>query len=609
MNIKKTFFYVIFLIWAGFWFSVSAQEEGSIEISDPTKVSNTNASLSVSSAAANPNIMLARSSVDYMVTPGDVYTLAYSAGATSVSYTITVDTSYRIRISNMGIVNGAGKTFPQLRREIENIVTNNYPLSGVQLVLTQPSVFMVSVKGEVNTTTERSAWALNRLSWLVDGSLTKYASIRDISVKSSNGQTKVYDLFRAQRLGDMSQDPYLRPGDIVTFNRIKRIVNINGEIERPDRYQLMDGENLHELIGSYANGFTPIADKTRVRLTRYVGSAEISGDITYLSKEDLAGNYVLQDMDVIFVPAISNLRPAVYVNRIERTITITGEVRRPGTYELMPDENLRDMIEVYADGFMATADPSRMEMVRLVNGEYIAGDKLFLTEKDVNNNFSLEHYDMIYVPSITQLKPVMFVEGAVKEIIDETKRDRDVETSNTLVSSNRIVIQFSMGDTYASIVRSNSKWFTAISDTLNAYIIRKDQRIPINLNPMLYDATYRDEVLINENDVLVIPFRQYFVTVSGAVTNPGRYPYIPDRDWEYYIALAGGFLPGRNSFDSVIITDLTGKRLQKTSAITPETIISARTNHALYFFNQYAPVVTTALSVITTFISIILLTR
>jgi len=471
------------------------------------------------------NIMLARSSADYRVTPGDVYTLAYAIGANPFTYTIAVDTSYRIRVANLGIVNGAGKTFMQLKSEVEAVVANNYPLSGVQLVLTQPAIFKVHVKGEVATAGEVPAWGLSRLSSLVgkntetdkatdkaiepsDDALTFFTSLRDVSIRSSNGQTKVYDLFKARRLGDLSQDPYLRPGDEITFNRIKRLVTVTGEVERPGTYQLLDGENINELIEFYGSGFTPVADKTR------------------------------------------------------------------------------------------------LEMVRLINSEDVAGDKIFLSEKDLASNYVLENYDEVIVPVITQLQPVMFVEGAVNDI-----RNLATSAATDLVSSNRLVVQFNKGETYASLIRKNIRWFTAVSDTQNAYIIRKDVHIPINLNPMLYDASYRGEVFVYEDDVLIIPFRQYFITVAGAVASPGRYPYIPDRDWEYYIALAGGFIMERNTFQAVTITDLSGKRLKKTDAITPETIITARTNHGLYYFNQFAPVVTTVLSIVTTFISVILLTR
>jgi protein involved in polysaccharide export with SLBB domain len=591
-----------------FGFPLPAQEE---EVVTTQQTSNTGADLSASSVDASRNIMLARSNTDYMVTPGDVYTLAYSAGSNPVSYTITVDTSYRIRVSNLGIVNGAGKTFPQLRREVENIVANNYPLSGVQLVLTQPAIFSVYVKGEVYTSGEVAAWGLSRLSSLAGGNLTGYASIRDISIRSAGGQARVYDLFKAQRLGDLSQDPYLRPGDIVTFNRIDRVVTINGAVERPGRYQILKGENLKNLIEVYGNGFTPLVDKTRITLTRYVGSTELSGDITYLTEQDLTGDYNLQHLDVISAPAITASRPAVYITRVERRITINGAVRRPGTYDLLPNENILELIEAYGDGFTPLADPTRIELVRLVDSTDIAGDRIFLTESDLVNNYVLEHFDVVTVPSIIQLRPVMFVEGAVASVqqaLDDLGQSTTTAAQD-LTSSNRLVIQFVKGETYASLVRRNINWFTAVSDTQNAYILRNNERIPINLNPMLYDVSFRNDVLVLENDVLIIPFRQYFVTVAGAVASPGRYPYIPDRDWEYYIALAGGFIMERNIRQTVTITDLNGKRMKKTDAITPETVITASTNHGLYYFNQFAPVVTTILSIFTTIFTVILATR
>jgi len=488
---KSKYIIFILLIFICGGFSVLAQDAGRSFSQQTNDVSYTELGQSV---------MLARSSSEYRVTPGDVYTLAYAAGTNMITYIIAVDSSYRIRVANLGIVNGAGKTFMQLKNEVEAVVANNYPLSGVQLVLTQPAVFKVYVKGEVISAGEIPAWGLSRLSSLTGsdgGSInvrTSFTSVRDISIRSSNGQTKVYDLFKSQRLGDISQDPYLRPGDEITFNRVKRSVTIAGEVERPGTYQLLDEENINELIEVYGNGFTPVADKTR------------------------------------------------------------------------------------------------LEIVRLINSADVAGDKIFLTPGDLEKNYVLENYDRITVPGNAQLQPVIFVEGAVN--------------AQNFTPSSRLVVPFNKGDTYASVVRKNSGWFTSVSDTQNAYVLRKNQQISMNLNPMLYDASYRDEVFVEENDVLVIPFRQYFVTVAGAVVIPGRYPYIPDRGWEYYIALAGGFIMGRNAAQSVTITDLGGKRMKKTDAITPETIITADTNHGLYYFNQYAPVVTTILSIVSTFLAV-----
>jgi protein involved in polysaccharide export with SLBB domain len=445
--------------------------------------------------------MLALSSPDYRVTAGDVYTLAYAAGGTPVSYVITVDSTYRIRVSNLGVINASGKTFQQLKTEAEAIVSNNYPLSGVQLVLTQPAMFKVRLVGEVLATQELNTWALARLSSLLEENLTGYASLRDVSVTSLNGQTKTYDVFKARRFGDTSQDPYVRPEDVIR------------------------------------------------------------------------------------------------VNRVERAVTIGGAVERPGTYQLLQDEDISDLISYYASGFSPLADPSRIELTRFLDTPTESGDKYYLNSSDIDAGFALHHLDSVFVPQITDLIPVIFVEGAIRAA------ELGVEEESPNVS-NRITVRFNMGENYASLVQRNMTWFSAVSDTQNAYILREGERILINLNPMLYDSRYHSQYFVQANDVLVIPFRQYFVTVSGAVAVPGRYPYIPDRGWDYYVALAGGFVPDRNSREQVDIIDIAGNRLTKSDAITPETVITAKTNAALYYFNKYAPVITTILSIITTTITL-----
>ncbi|MDR1248578.1 MAG: SLBB domain-containing protein, partial [Treponema sp.] len=422
-----------------------------------------------------------------------------------VTFRIIVDSTYRIQIANLGIINAAGKTYRQFKAEAETIVSNNYPLSGVQLVLTQPGHFRVYLTGEVDVATTRNAWALARLSSLLGSALTAYSSTRDITITSSSGESKTYDLFKAQRDGNMSQDPYLRPEDTVRVNRIDRVVTIEGAVERPGAYQLLPGEHLRELVTRYASNFTP------------------------------------------------------------------------------------------------TADPSRMELVRYLEVESDSGDKLYLSRRNVEEDYPLRHLDVVTVPSSMDLTPVMFVEGAV--------RGSDALEKAESNAANRLTVRFNQGENYASLVQRNQAWFTAISDTRNAYIVREEERIALNINPMLYDSSYRSQYFVERNDILIVPFRQYFVTVAGAVALPGQYPYIPDRSWDYYVALAGGFVRERNSGEAVVIKDIGGKTMQKTDPIMPETTITARTNAGLYYFNQYAPVVTTLLSIATTFISIMLLTR
>lgn len=151
------------------------------------------------------------SNADYMVTAGDVYSLTYAANGTAVSYTIAVDSTYRIRVSNLAVLDVSGKSYLTVKKQVEEIVQKNYPLSGVQFVLLNPATYKIVIKGEVTQTTERSVWALTRLSSVVSGITTPYSSVRDVTITSVNGKKRVYDLFKARREGDLSQNPYLRP--------------------------------------------------------------------------------------------------------------------------------------------------------------------------------------------------------------------------------------------------------------------------------------------------------------------------------------------------------------------------------------------------------------
>ncbi len=453
--------------------------------------------LNLASAA---NVQLAMSNPDYMVTAGDIYALAYAAGSTAIRYTILVDSTYKIRVSNLGIVDATGKSFLEVKKQVEDIVSKNYPMSGVQFSLTTPSSFRVVIKGEVKETAEKSAWALTRLSDVLTDCFTNYSSIRNITVTSSNGKIKTYDLFKAQRDGNMKEDPYLRPGDVISVKKATRIVSLRGDVLRSGTYQLVDGENIKDLFEYYGNGLPVYADDSRVQITRY------------------------------------------------------------------DDESDKDGRKFYID---------------------YSKDKAF----------ELCNLDDVYVPSYRSLKPVMFMEGAIGS---EEGVELDASTKRT--------IQFEKGTKYDDIIKRYGSYFTATSDISNAYIIRDAEIIPIDLSKILYDASYTSNLLIEPYDTLRIPFKQYFVSVAGSVVAPGRYPYIPDRTWEYYIGLAGGFIKTQNNKDSIKIVDINGNQLTKSDIITPETTITAETNSGLYFFNLYAPVVTTVLTLISTTLSILAVT-
>lgn len=106
---------------------------------------------------------IAMSSSDYLVTAGDIYELGYLVGTVPVKYTIFVDSSYTIRVSNLAKIKAYGKTFVQLKEEIESIVTRNYPMGGAQLVILQPASFKIHLQGEVLHSVEKKSLGFNKI--------------------------------------------------------------------------------------------------------------------------------------------------------------------------------------------------------------------------------------------------------------------------------------------------------------------------------------------------------------------------------------------------------------------------------------------------------------
>lgn len=463
----------------------TATQTSTVSVRDWTKGVSGTFTLSAQTAMATPG---------YPVTPGDIYSLGMVVEGTLVTYSLVVDNTYKLKVLNLAVVDATGKTYTELKTQVETILGKNYPMLGTVFYLGTPGLFKVLVKGEVTQTMELNAWGLSRLSQTISTVLTDYSSIRDVTVTSANGKSNSYDIFRAIRYGDLSQDPYLKPGDSITIARSKRTVTISGTVERPGVYQLLDGENLKDLVKVYGSGLTKLADTDRIDLVRYL------------------------------------------------------------------------------------------------DGSSKPGNKIALAAKDIDANYELKDFDTVTIGTTTDLQPTMFIEGAI-----------GVTAGSSTQTSVRKSVQFNQGENYGTFIRTNKSLFSAISDTSTAYIVRGDKNIPIDITPLLYDVNAMSEYNVESNDFLIVPFKQYFVTVKGAVTSAGRFPFIPGRTADYYVNLAGGINPELNTLGTMGITDVSGKKLKKTDQIPPESTIYVYKNSWLYYFDLYSPVILTTCSIITTY--------
>ncbi|MGH4037119.1 MAG: SLBB domain-containing protein [Sphaerochaeta sp.] len=427
---------------------------------------------SIADIDISTQVIRAMSNSEYPVTPGDIFSLSYKASNELITFNVQVDGNYNLDIPGFDAINVKGFNFFQLKTAVVDLIEQYYPFSTARLYLTSTGNFTVTVKGEVESTTEIPCWGLSRLSD-VTGIATKYASSRAIKIVSKDGISHTYDLYAALKEGDLTQNPLLKSGDVVIIPKASRIVTISGEVYRPGTYQLLNGENLNDLIVDYAGGLLTSADKSKLTVSRY------------------------------------NNETGIY-------------------------------------------DQKKVQ---------------FDSDTEILNQ------DVVMVESVRKIYDSITVEGAIS-----SAANTNTNTTATILgaASGKLLYYFVPGEKLSLAVESISSRFTSSSDLKNSYIKRDGKRIDVDLLKLLSGDLSQD-MSIMASDELVIPFDQKFVNVQGAVTKASSYAYTPDKTVNYYISLAGG--ETQYATGTIKLYDKNGNKLDNDSIVPSEsTIVVVKSN-------------------------------
>ncbi len=452
-------------------------------------------------------LLLAMSNPEYPVMPGDVYKLNYLSSHQLVSMEVIVSSDFIINLAIFGKINAKNMTFNKIKSIVEEKVEQAYPGSTPSLILISVGSFQVYITGEVKQSVNITAWGLTLLSEVVGQHLTPYSSNRDIEVLPEQGRGRQYDLFKAKRFGMKEEDPYLKPGDTIIISKRDRAVSISGQVRRPSQYQLLPGEGLQELIQYYGDAFTELADKSRIKIDRFITGSEKPAETMYL---DLSKGY--------------------------------------------------------------------------------------------DDEFLLKDLDVVVVPTKIDKLPIVYFEGALGKQF-ETEGGQVVDTAN------KVTYRFKEGETLYSALFALRGSISPVAALANSFIIRlgHTELIPVNIEKLLYNYNPIDDIELKPYDSIIIPFKQFFVSVSGAVISPGRYPYVPNRTYEYYVSLAGGIDPDKNTNNKVIIKDMEEILRTTEAVIQPEDKIYVPANSFFHNFNKYFPLITTGLTLGISIMNIFLL--
>lgn len=110
-------------------------------------------------------------------------------------------------------------------------------------------------------------------------------------------------------------------------------VNIVGEVSIPGTYRIPAINSVYNAINA-AEGITPIGSVRNIEVRRSGKTIKKFDLYDFLMNGNVERDFFLQDGDFIYVPAASKI------------VAIDGSIRRPKQYELLPNENLPELVNI-----------------------------------------------------------------------------------------------------------------------------------------------------------------------------------------------------------------------------------------------------------------------
>ncbi len=341
---------------------------------------------------------LAMSHPDYPVTPGDILRIEYVEASKTVTILSQVNSGYSIMLNTFGEVNAKDKSYEEVKDAVVAAIENYLPFSNPAVSLVKAGSFFVTVTGEVDSTVHVASWGLSRLSSTIPYA-SDYASTRRVSVTSLDGTVAHYDLYLALREGVLDQDPLLKRGDVVRYNRSEDVVMITGEVARPGVYQISEGTSVEEAIREYAHGALPTSRSTGYSLRRYQDGVV---SVSHINADE-AGSLILRDYDTVYVTPVSPSSRAVTIEgavRVGEAATDTGSIQSSGRlyYQFYPGETVSQMVRNLSDRFSAVSDLENMYVKR--DGKILPVNvrSILMGEQSSNDTLALEQGDLFVVP-------------------------------------------------------------------------------------------------------------------------------------------------------------------------------------------------------------------
>ena len=323
----------------------------------------------------------------------------------------------------------------------------------------------------------------------------------------------------------------LEDGDQVSidqiYDRFKNMVEIKGAVFRPGMYQFGEEVNSVRSLIERASGLTEEAMTSKAVLRRLKPNRTQE----VISVADIP----LQNEDILFIPTLAE-------HQNLRTLTITGEVIFPGTYEFADRMTIEDLI-LQAGGLTDRASTIKVDVSRRLRDPNAAEAtieiaKTFCFSLSDQTDFTLEPYDIVQVrrSPVFQDPIRVIVEGEIAFQGNYTMEQKNQRLSDVVKSAGGVVpgayvrgarlVRKMTADEKArmeaviQMARQSADGKDSIA--LNKIAMSDTYTVGIHLDEALANPGSTQDIELMDGDRLIIPRFNHTVRISGDVNAPTR---------------------------------------------------------------------------------------
>ena len=421
-----------------------------------------------------------------------------------------------------------GMTLAQGRTAIQNKLSQFFSFRPDQIAVTITTARTVSVGiyGEVGVQGGFTISALNTAfnALAAAGGPTDMGSVRNVQL-SRSGKNYRLDLYKYMTNPTAGVKYDIQNGDVIFVPIAQKVVGIEGAVNRPMRYELVDGESMLDLIG-YAGGLTASAHPDFVQVERFENGSKKY--LEYNLRDVLSGRskVALEQGDVVRIRTGNE--------PLDQYVAISGDVYYEGNYDLAKNRSLIALLENAKPRYTARTEYVYVERTR--PDETVEVLTVPWPGLKGNPDFELEARDAVRVLDQASFRDVetISVNGQVRAPFTRT---------------------FGMNDrmTVAQAIEYADGLKPSVFPV--AYIFRRDLTNADKMEYIRINLDTDGETLLQPGDQLNIYDNTRYtnvgeVNVSGAVKEPFGTAYDPSLTVHDLLSMAGGFAVGA-AFDKV----------------------------------------------------------